>query len=304
MVDSCGIILVPRLFSFPPRAPAALDPSKCWVVEQSGTVIQPALPMPTPCQVVIKISFVSDAEGGLQGVVGTISRAGSSKWTVGTHVVTIAQTVSSNFVVVHESQVVELPEDCPEGASAGLALPLVFAVVALRLDSSRPLESLQGIQVIVLQTGKIANDIAQFLQHLGLTCLLVPPSLPLMLPRLSPGDIIMCGLPTASARAIPSFDGVLLFNWNDVSHGVLPAVVQSPWLVGNALKTHLPSACSRITVNSRSFTPEQQLPSDFEVSPSIAFKHDKFYLIVGGIGSLGLQIAIWMYRVRDMVLGS
>lgn len=302
VVDNYGVVLVPRLFSFPPRATMTLNPRKYWMVEQSGTIIQPALPMPTHRQVVIKISSVSDTESGLQGIVGTISRTGSSKWIVGTRVVTIAQTVLSNFAVVHEDQIAQLPEDCPEGASASLALPLLFVSLALRLDSSRPLESLQQIQVVVIQTGKIANDIAQLLQYLGLTCHLVSPLLPLIFPHLSSGDIIMCGLPAAFARAIPSFNGVLLFNWSDPTHGALPAVAQNSWFVGNTLKTHLASAFPRVTVNTHSFTPEQQLPSDSEVLPSIAFQHDKFYLIVGGIGSLGLQIAIWMYRVRDKVL--
>jgi hypothetical protein len=304
LVDDSGIVLVPRLFSFPPRIPQTFDLSKYWVIEQSGTAVQPALPLPSPCEVVIEISFVSNAESGLVGVVGTISRTGSSKWTVGTRVVAIAQFVLSNFVVVHEGQIAELPEDCDDGKSSNLALPLIFVALALRLDSLGPPESLQGIQVIVLQTSKIANDIVQVLQHLGLTSHLVSPSLPLTLPHLSPGDVIMCGVSGASARAMPSYSGVSLFNWNDTTHGALPAVTQCPWFVGNILKTHLASAFPRVTVDKVSFTPEQQLPSNFEVSPTIALSPDKFYLIVGGIGSLGVQIAIWMYRVRGMSVGS
>ena len=303
VVDSSGIVLVPRLFSFPPRAPAILDPSRYWVMEQSGNVIQPALPMLGPRQVMIKISSVSNAESGLQGVVGMISRAASSKWTVGTRVVTIAQSVLSNFVVVQEDQVAELPEDCNDGASANLALPLLFMALALRLDL-RPLESLREIQVIILQTGEIANEIVRMLQHIGLAPLLVSPSLPLTLPRLSPGDIIMYGLPDVSARAIPSVTGVLLFNWQDATHGALCAVAQNPWFVCTTFKAHMSSFLRKVTVNIGSLTPEQQLPSDFEVSSSITFKRDKSYLIVGGIGSLGLQIAIWMYRVSSTSLGS
>jgi hypothetical protein len=49
-----------------------------------------------------------------------------------------------------------------------------------------------------------------------------------------------------------------------------------------------------------SFTPEQLLSPSFDVSHSLALADDKFYLILGGIGSLGLQIAIWMYRVSNV----
>jgi hypothetical protein len=54
-------------------------------------------------------------------------------------------------------------------------------------------------------------------------------------------------------------------------------------------------------LDSDPLTPEQLLPSHFEVSRSLALADDKFYLVVGGIGSLGLQIAVWLYRVRNML---
>jgi hypothetical protein len=112
--------------------------------------------------------------------------------------------------------------------------------------------------------------------------------------------MILCGLPPASTRVIPNINGVSLFNWNDPTHGALSAVAQNPWFVGSTLKTHLASALAKVSVKTEGFIPERQLPSDLKLSPSIAFRHDKFYLIVGGIGSLGLQIAIWMYRVGGM----
>jgi hypothetical protein len=111
----------------------------------------------------------------------------------------------------------------------------------------------------------------------------------------------MCGLPVHSARTIPRVAGVSVFNWDDADQGALAAVVQNPWLVGTTINTHLARALPNVSVDSGSLTPEQILPPTFDVSQSLALTDDKFYLILGGIGSLGLQVAIWMYRVSTIL---
>ncbi|KAF8920772.1 polyketide synthase [Mucidula mucida] len=294
-LDASGVVLVPRLRSYAPRAPESLDHDKYWVVEQAKTVVQSALPLPAPHQVLIKISSLSDTEGGLRGIVGTVARSGSSQFKVGARVVSVAPSALSNFVLVHEGQISQISETADERASANVALLLVFAALGLRLDS-RPLESLQEIQVVVLNTGTLASSVAHVLEHLGVRPVLVSPSLPLILPRLSPGDVILCGLSAASARTIPRIAGVSVFNWEDADQGALTAVTQNPWLVGTTINVHLTSAVQKVNVDDNLLTPEQLLPSSFDVSQTLALAEDKFYLILGGIGSLGLQVAIWMYR--------
>ncbi|KAJ7622843.1 polyketide synthase [Mycena polygramma] len=294
-LDSAGVALVPRFRSYAPRAPETLDHDKYWVVEQPNTVVQSAAPLPGPHQVLVKVSSLSDVEGGLQGLVGTVTRSASSQWQVGARVVAVVPSTRSNFVVVHEGQVAELPKTADEHSSASLALLLVFAALGLRLDS-RPLKSLQQIQVVVPNAGKFAASVVRVLQYLGVKPVLIAPSLPLILPRLSPGDIIICGLPADSARTIPRIPGVSIFNWEDADQGSKATVAQNPWLVGTTLSTHLGRALPDVSVDGGSITPEQLLPSTFDVSRSLALADDKFYVILGGIGSLGLQVAIWMYR--------
>ncbi|KAF9028347.1 hypothetical protein BDZ89DRAFT_770453 [Hymenopellis radicata] len=193
------------------------------MVDKAKTVVQSALPLPRPHQVLIKISSLSDAEGGLRGVVGTVARSGSSQFKVGACVVSVAPSALSNFVLVHEGQIAEIPENTDERASANVALLLVFAALGLRLDS-RPLKSLQDIQVVVLNTSKFASSVVRVLEHLGVKPVLVSPSLPLILPRLSPGDVIMCGLSATTARTILRIDRVSVFNWEDTDQGALTAV--------------------------------------------------------------------------------
>jgi hypothetical protein len=299
-LDNTGRTLVPRLRSYSPRALDTLDHNRYWVVDQPNTVLQSAPPLPGPDQVLVKITVVSDVEGGLQGIVGTVERSRSAQWRVGAQVVAIVPSTRSNFVLVHDGQIADISQMSDVGSVPSIALLLVFVALGLRLDL-RPLPSLQRIQVVVLHTGKFASSIARLLEHLGVKPLLIAPSFPLVLPRLSPGDIIMCGLSADSARTIPRIRGVSVFNWADADHGALTAVTQNPWLVGTTIHAHLTPALLALNVNGGSLRPEQLLPPTFEVSQSLALTDDKFYVILGGIGSLGLQIAIWMYRVSTLV---
>ncbi|KAJ7046113.1 polyketide synthase [Mycena alexandri] len=303
-LDSSGTVLVPRLRSYAPRAPTRLDHRKYWTIGQEKTVVQSASPLPGPHQVLIKISCLSDVEGGLQGVVGTVARTGSSRWQVGKRVVAITPSALSNFVLVHDGCIAEIPEMADERGSASVALPLIFAGLGLRLNS-RPLESLQNVQVVVVGTGRIASSVTRVLEHLGIKSVLVAPSLPLILPRLSPGDIIMGGLPAASGRTLPRLPGVSFFNWDHIEQGALDAVIQNPWFVGSTLSANLPRVLQDVGVLN-SFTPEQLVSPSSDVAQSLALADNKFYLILGGIGSLGLRIAIWMYRkgARHIVLTS
>ncbi|KAK7057599.1 polyketide synthase [Favolaschia claudopus] len=294
-LNKAGVALVPRFRSYAPRNLDTLDHSKYWAVESSSTVVQCAPPLPGPNQVLVQISSLSGTEGGLQGLVGTVTRTRSSQWQVGARVVAVVPSARSNFIVVHEGQISEIAKTVDEKSAANLALLLVFAALGLRLDS-RPLKSLKQIQAVVLHTGTFAASVARVLEHLGVKAVLVSPSLPLILPRLSAGDIIIGGLPADSARTVPKMNGISVFNWIDSEQGALAAVVQNPWLVGTTLEAHLSRTLSAINLESRALTPVQLLPPTFEVSQTLTLADDKFYLVVGGIGSLGLQIAIWMYR--------
>lgn len=299
-IDKAGVVLVPRLLNYPSKAPASLDSDKYWVLEGADNVIHPALPIPAAREVLIKVSRVTEAGGELQGVVGTVHRAGSSQWSVGARVVAVAETSASNFVVVHEGQVAEAPKGIEDDAAAALALPLVLAAFAVQ--ASGPSETSPESQVIVLDTGSLSQDVTQALQVLGYKPLLIPSSLPVTLPPLSAGDVIAFGLSAASTRALqPALSGakgVRLFNWDDATRGALSSLLQNPSFAGNVLRKYFKKGLSAASKKLTTQPSAAALPKSFSVSPYVTFKDDAFYLIVGGIGSLGLNTAIWMYEVR------
>lgn len=157
-----GVVLVPRLRSYPPCAPESLDHTKYWMVDRPRTVVQTALPSPTHHQLLIKISVFSESAGGLCGVVGTITRSGSPQWKTGTRVITVIPSAPSNFTLVHKSQIAEMPESVDKHHAASVTLPLILAGLAVHLDS-RPIKSLRQSQVVVLDSGRVASSIARFL---------------------------------------------------------------------------------------------------------------------------------------------
>ncbi|KAJ6494580.1 polyketide synthase [Mycena sanguinolenta] len=297
-VDNTGTILVPRLRPHAARAPETLDHTKYWTVQQTQTVVQSAPPLPGPCQLLVEVSCLSDVEGGLQGLVGTIANTGSSRWRVGARVVALVSSAMSNFVLVHEGCVSEIPETANERECVSLALPLVLAALGLGL-ATRPIQSLQQSQVVVIGTGTVTSGVVRVLKRLDVAPILLSPSLPFVLPPLSAGDIIIGGLPDASDDTIPRVPGVSVFNWDHTDQRAVAAVAANPWFIGSTLGAHLLPILTEARLLEddllNSFAPQQLLPPSFDLSQSLALADDKFYLIIGGIGSLGLQLAIWMY---------
>jgi hypothetical protein len=291
MVDICGTLLVPRLL--PTASPhQTFDPSAYWRLEGKN-VLQPALPIPGPRRVLVKINCVSKTEGQLQSVVGRVVRTASSKLTTGTRVVGVISPVLSNFAVIYEGQLAAISPYHSDEEACDIALPLLFAALAIELETeSSPEEN----RFLVIQTGDIAEKIKCVLLFLGLNVVMIAPSTPQRFPPLLPGDVVLFGSSPASLRGINlAQTGVHLFNWNEDALNVLN---NNPRLVGESIRTHLSGLLPPLPlVSSSSYIPEHVIPADFEHSPSVTFSHDKFYLVIGGLGSLGLQISIWLYKV-------
>ena len=92
-----------------------------------------------------------------------------------------------------------------------------------------------------------------------------------------------------------------LMLWNHPTEGFLPIAASEPWNVGYALKR---AAAYKGKPSATYCSPTSLLP---ELPVSVSRSQDLFdpenaYLLVGGIGSLGLHMALWMYEVGSSVL--
>ncbi|KAK7039743.1 polyketide synthase [Favolaschia claudopus] len=295
VIDHRGVVLVPRICSYPLRAPDILNKQEYWVVQSASHVVQPPLPSPDSSHLLVQICSLSEPQGGLQGIIGTVVNSTSLEWPSGTRIVAVVQSPQSNFVLVHEGQVSAVPKDADEGQYVHLALVWTMAALGLRLHS-KPSKVLKNIQAVILHTGKFAASVAHIIEHLGVKTILISPILPLVLPQLTPGDVIIGGLPIDFAATVTQSNCVSMFNWDHPVKGALSSIAQNPWLVGVTIETYLHQSLASVSTDSNTLSPEHLLPETFDVTQSLILADNKFYLILGGIGSLGLQIAIWMYQ--------
>ncbi|KAK7044317.1 polyketide synthase [Favolaschia claudopus] len=295
MIDQLGVVMVPRFCSYPLCAPDILNDRKYWVVQSASHVVQLPLPSPDSSHLLVQICSLSEPQGGLQGIIGTVVNSLSLEWPAGTRIVAVVQSPDSNFVLVHEGQVSVVPEDADESQYAHLALVLIMATLGLRLHS-KPSNILKNIQAVILHTGKFAASVAHVIECLGVKTILISPVLPLALPQLTPGDVIIGGSPIDFAATVTQRNCVSMFNWDHPNQGALSSIAQNPWLVGVTIERYLHQALTSISIDTDSLSTEDLLPEIFNVTQSLTLADDKFYLILGGIGSLGLQIAIWMYQ--------
>ena len=87
--------------------------------------------------------------------------------------------------------------------------------------------------------------------------------------------------------------------WNDAEEGLTGIIANEPWVVGDALRASLKYHNTRATPSIPIIRPSQLLPSESSnASLSVSlFDAQKSYVLIGGIGSLGLYMALWMYKV-------
>ncbi|KAK7039784.1 polyketide synthase [Favolaschia claudopus] len=295
VIDQLGIIKVPRVCAYNPCAPDTLDHQKYWVMESATHIVQPPLPAPDSTHVLIQISCLSEPQGGLSGIVGTVVNSTSLEWPTDTQIVGVVQAPHSNFILVHHGQISIMPVGADESHCANLALVLVMAALGLHLHS-RPSRSLHHIQAMILDTGKFAASVVDFIKHLGINTTLISPNLPLGLSLLTTEASIMGGSPNDFAATVAQSNCLSVFNWDHPSQGALSSVARDPWLVGATIQKYLHQSLASVSNDSNTLVPEQLLPETFDVTQSLILADNRFYLILGGIGSLGVQMAIWMYQ--------
>lgn len=298
MIREDGRIMVPRIVPSPsPRNNQPVDPGSHWVADDNA--ISPStIPTLTAHHVSIRVLSSSAAEGGLRGIVGRVINGGSTRWLTGATVLGVTAGALSNCAVIHEGQIIAL-DDVGEGAAdhyASAALPIVFTAFALGISSIRHPERFENRVVLVTDSiSHIGSCILQTLGQLGVQAVPIPNSLSLdLLSRLSSCDLVISGYAVKEqVQFICSAMGekTSLFLWNTAAE----MISRDPWLAGDALRELL-ALFPLITVPSNASNPDIQ-KSGLSVVHRQLFDPKKTYLLVGGVGSLGIQIALWMYEV-------
>ncbi|EPQ57833.1 polyketide synthase [Gloeophyllum trabeum ATCC 11539] len=303
-VQEDGTVTVPRIMpSVPPAASAPFHPESPWVYD--GVLVrQVSTPRVPPDHIQIDITGVSQVSKALYSFLGTT--AGESREVVG-----IAVGPISNVAVVHLGSIVDVKAF--SGANNVPAFALAAAVLGVGYSNFAHPDRIRDTSAFVTHAETaVGRSIAAIYETLGLevlSCSGRPTVSDLKTIAVRRPTFILSGCEDASD--IQVFDDHVspkgkVFLWSDAKRGVPGALSSDPWAVGDAIKLALakyPHAKTSFKAPVKMI--RGALPKEVPLDIAI-LSQDKTYLLIGGIGSLGLEIALWMYSqgARSIVMTS
>lgn len=290
-IDAAGTVTAPRITeSAPPVSRIPLNPELPWVKEVSRLVhvSEPEVP---PQHFAVQVTGSSAPISNIWSYVGHVK--GSSRRVVG-----ITTGPLTNVVIAHKGSIMEVPD-----ANAAVPDALAHIIVGLAVGHAVYNEERLTSMSIAMEDEDTAltAQVASLCSKLGVSATVVPrePSLS-DLEKLSETQpsVIIAGSRSDGNSQLKDFvsPGGKVFYWSDAELGI-PAIQKAdPWMVGDALHV----TAQRATVQGSYVAPLEiagvDLTKDVEVRSQL-FSSEKTYMLVGGIGSLGMEIAHWMYKV-------
>ena len=303
-VQADGSIVVPRVeLAEPPSLSVPLDSNRPWKLVE-GHVVQTGLPTCAPDHMVVEINAVASDASGLWAFVGNQAT---------THPVAgISTEPISSHVHLHRGSIVEMETSLlTSGDGSTLLGPPILAasIVALAVTVSafsHP-ERLSGRRVLVSGVDEeLGAHISEICSQLGMevTLLATYDGAQMALSYLKKPDIILSG--TCDEREVVILRSLLapatgrMLLWNHSERGIAGIMAADPWAIGDALRAAMSYYNNRHS-SLLPYTPLYRLLPENQPTVPLStnlFDPNKAYLLVGGIGSLGLFIALWMYEVR------
>ncbi|KAL6298078.1 polyketide synthase [Sparassis latifolia] len=303
MVDAHGSVLVPRIApTSPPPTVAVFRPHLPWMMQTSG-LEQISLPPVPDEHVLVRIVSVVQGAGPLWSFVGQTDDRSSA-------VVGLAGGSPSNIIVAHRGSLVE--RAIPRGNLGPCVLASVIAVLALGISSFTHRERLQQSSILVTDADTtLGSQVAQIYTALRLHVSTLPAHCIADMMQFSehPPKIVVSGTEDVSEiRALQDLVGShgKLFLWNHRVEGIARILATDPWSIGDALRCAFKEGAKHREPFQRIADLAHPYASMQVPLVSSLFDHAKSYLLVGGVGSLGLRIALWMYQngAREIILTS
>ncbi|RDB25816.1 Reducing polyketide synthase FUB1 [Hypsizygus marmoreus] len=311
-VEEDGQIYMPRIVPVAAQSfGKAFSPTEYWTLE-GANLVQPALPKVIPHHALVQVKG-SSSNADIRGIFGRVIDGGSTTFLNDTTVIGIVESSLSNFALVHEDHMIAtaLPEeDCLYLASAALgAIVVSFAFGSNFVDH---LPRLVGRQILVTDVDTpIGTSLVQFLSALRLKVTAAPSKLlPSDIENIADSDYILSGIvDLVDLQLLKSTSPRHLFLWNDPQCGLHQMMQTRPWVIRDGLRAAL-AALRTSDCTVRSNSPQDLISAvpgaTIVTIGSQLFDPNKTYLLVGGVGSLGCKIALWMYEkgARSLVLTS
>jgi len=298
-VDNEGKIYVPRVIpSSTPSGSTSFDPSTPWSLSDDS--IKPEfITRAYEDFVVVDILALSSEEGALRGFVGR--RSGQLVCGIS------ASKNIVNKVVTHKDSLFVLSEHIAQNAAliAGSLVALVICRLGLGLPGSRGVLHTKRRSVLVTHASHaIAPSLRWALGLSNADVIEAKPETVADLVQLAQHcDHVLSGsedpidVQIFTSRITPR---KRVFFWNERECGVEGLLKVDPTAIGDALHVAITSAAGRWFQNSSAtLLQDIQLPPSGTRIPASPYLFDptKAYLLVGGIGGVGIRIALWMYQV-------
>jgi hypothetical protein len=298
-VDSLGMVHVPKItLSLPPSRLVPFQPDLPWSLDNS-TVIQVSHPDPaTPNDISVLIDAISLQEGKLWGFLGRLTECN-------TPVVGIHYGPVTNIITTHPSALVPVPDATSNDISGPSGLALAISVIALEPSCFKnPIFITEQVLITHADT-KLGQQLVAICTKRGLKVSTLSKGVvgfDKTLVDSAPFGVIISG--SQIPEEIDTLSRALslhgrLFLWNDWKTGLPFIILKQPWLIGIAIRLALQVLGSDGCHGSLT-----RLEDVIDVKPgelvplrTRLFDCRKAYILVGGMGSLGLQIAQWLYQV-------
>lgn len=305
MVDYDGLIMVPRVVPLLPLDPHVTLASRNSSLPATESPILSSVPPSRQGHVRVKVSSCIDLQGGIIGYFGEVVDGSGTTLATGSHILGIVLNESvSTYQSMHMGSLVPLPplmEPTSLLSSFGAILVLMLAAPSLVSHIDR----FSRIRFIVThRASAIGVALHQVLHSLGLHYETLGSSISVSdFDKIRSTDFVITGFEGEDREILESLmqSTCCRFFWNDSSAGLYAVLSQNPWLFADSASSiinALPieavatTSLSGISLFGPRPAAERDSKADFEL-----FDPNRAYLLVGGIGLLGIRIALWMYQV-------
>ncbi|KJA25964.1 polyketide synthase [Hypholoma sublateritium FD-334 SS-4] len=329
LVDSFGVIRVPRLVPS-----SILVTGTSWYDQARNSTGRnigdgPAShPSPvfkyrlSPSHAQVHVISSSSECVGHKAVIGYVLDAGTTTWAQGTYVVCTTRDLIANAesVAVHEHSLLEYTHfgsHSPSAISGGAMTVFIAALAIGSRTLARP-DALGNLRVSVTRNGpedEISLSLSALLTLLGITVTTISkPITPEVLSGIRSSDVVLTGWSNPSdIETITSLlpESATFLSWNAPQADVVNLLKRNTWMVGDILHGtrdilhHFLSHQESQTEDGIAPVESQTKSQPTSTSDSL-FDASKEYYLIGGIGSLGVRAALWMYEngARMLVLTS
>ncbi|KAG2139356.1 hypothetical protein DEU56DRAFT_980346 [Suillus clintonianus] len=307
VVDASGLVHVPRIT--PSEGPKNVSPfnfHEPWQLEKS-TVVHCSSPRLDSHSAVVHVQSVSRSDNQIWTFFGFLGS--SHKCVMG-----ISASPVGNFITSPLDSLIDVPAVLDADASSGPPiLALAIAVLAvgpayfespgrfrgeILVTHADTQTSMLVIQLYILQGFRVAT-ITQHATDFEIS----------RLPNGHFSFIVSEYSDTATLHLLSRLltAGGSTFPWKHPTKGLQSLLTCNPWLIGHAIRIGSNIAGKEFDIPMHNFSEIITVkPGDPVYVKKHLFSDKKAYLLVGGVGSLGLQIAQWMYKngAREIVLTS